>query len=290
MSKRPVLIAIVLAACALPAAAQENIHVLRKGETLYGLAKRYGVPYEEILLENGIEDARKLREGLKIRIPAPEKSLPPPEPAATHRVVRGDTLYGIAKAYGVSIAQLRAANGLSEKSVLKEGSSLSIPRSPASAPPKPKEPASPTAAGSAPKTGTASLPDEGGARKVESRKVDPSVSWPVAAREVAYMTGKLDGVVLLASAGEPVRALVAGSVVSAGPYRGFGRVCIVKAANGLLYAYGGCDVLEVKEGDRVEAGAVVGKVGIDVLSGKPSLFFFVYDGDRALDPASAPRA
>jgi septal ring factor EnvC (AmiA/AmiB activator) len=90
--------------------------------------------------------------------------------------------------------------------------------------------------------------------------------------------------------GEPVRSLTQGTVISAGPYRGFGRVAIVQAAGGYLYVYGGCESLSVKEGDRISPGTEIGKLGIDAVSEKPQLFFLVFLKDEPVDPAKAPRA
>ena len=39
----------------------------------------------------------------------------------------GDTLSGLAKRYGVTVAELRRANGLSEETTLRAGESLKIP-------------------------------------------------------------------------------------------------------------------------------------------------------------------
>jgi LysM repeat protein len=47
--------------------------------------------------------------------------------ARTHVVRRGDTLSALAKRYGVSVYELRRANGLSEGETLKTGESIRIP-------------------------------------------------------------------------------------------------------------------------------------------------------------------
>jgi septal ring factor EnvC (AmiA/AmiB activator) len=110
------------------------------------------------------------------------------------------------------------------------------------------------------------------------------------AREMAYMTGKLNGVVLTGERYEPVKSLTQGVVISAGPYRGFGKIALVQATGGYLYMYGGCESLSVREGDRVTPGTELGRLGMDVLSEKPQLFFLVYRNSVSLDPAIAPRA
>jgi septal ring factor EnvC (AmiA/AmiB activator) len=126
-------------------------------------------------------------------------------------------------------------------------------------------------------------------RSTISGNLDLSIPWPINAREIAYMTGKLDGVALVGERNEPVRSLKEGVVISAGPYRGFGKVVIIQVTGGYLYVYGGCENLSVREGDTVKAGTEVGRLGIDALSEKPQLFFLVYRNNVSMDPAAAPR-
>ena len=47
--------------------------------------------------------------------------------ARTHVVRRGDTLSGLAKRYGVTVADLRKENGLSPETTLRAGESIRIP-------------------------------------------------------------------------------------------------------------------------------------------------------------------
>jgi len=103
--------------------------------------------------------------------------------------------------------------------------------------------------------------------------VAASVVWPVKAKEVSYMTGKLYGVALLGEKSESVISLTQGRVISAGPYRGFGKVAIVQMAGGYLYVYSGCESLSVKMGDQVAPGTELGRLGIDGVTSKPQLFF-----------------
>ncbi|MDR2110366.1 MAG: LysM peptidoglycan-binding domain-containing M23 family metallopeptidase [Spirochaetaceae bacterium] len=262
-----------------PLSAEERVHILRRGETIYSIARIYGVSFQEILMVNGIADATRVREGQRIRIPGTEA-----RPAASfteHRVERGETLYGIARRYGIALGALRELNGLSDVYVLREGDRLRIPVSGITE----SVPAGTTPA----ETGPVSVSGVD-VRSTVTKTLDTSIRWPVEAKEVSYMTGKLYGVVLAGERSEPVRSLTQGTVVSAGPYRGFGRVAIVQMAGGYLYVYGGCESLSVKEGDRVAPGTELGKLGIDVVSAKPQLFFLVYRSNIPIDPAKAPRA
>jgi murein DD-endopeptidase MepM/ murein hydrolase activator NlpD len=265
--------------------AEEAVHVLQRGETVYSVARSYGVSFQEILMINGIEDARRVQAGQRLRIPVQTpaggtSSGGGPGGFTEYRVARGETLYSLARQHGITLAALRDLNGFSDSYVLKEGDRIRIPRAGATetvTAVRPPVNNGGTAAGTA-------------ARSTVTRTVDASVSWPVAAKEVSYMTGKLYGVVLVGERSEPVKSLTQGTVVSAGPYRGFGRVAIIQMTGGYLYVYGGCEILTVKEGDRVAPGTELGKLGIDAVSGKPQLFLLVYRSNTPIDPAKAPRA
>jgi LysM repeat protein len=268
--------------CGVLFADDETIHVLKSGETIYGLAREYGVKVEEILFINGIVDARRVQSGQRIRIPARPAMVPPinPDPNAPavelYRVQKGETLYGVSRKYGVTLAELTRVNNLPENYVLKTGEVLKIPlesQTPAQIPQIAKVPA-PATVSEAPRPGS---------------EVNLSLIWPINPKEAAYMTGKLSGVAMVGEQGEGVYCIFPGIVISAGPYRGFGRVVIVKSIEGYLYVYGGCETLFVKTGDNVTTGTELGRLGIDAVSGQPALFFMVYLNNAPVDPAAAPR-
>lgn len=117
-------------------------HKVRKGETLSGIARRYGVSQASLQRWNGLGSKGMIRSGQRLRVSAPSSikhqtlaARTPAEhakgdaPAAsrsrTHRVQRGETLSGIAQRYGVTVSELKAANGLT--GVLKAGTRLKIP-------------------------------------------------------------------------------------------------------------------------------------------------------------------
>lgn len=247
--------------------AEDAVHVVAKGETVYSISRSYRISPEELMRYNGIADASKLQAGARLNIPVPENRAAPKAvsqtPFAEYRVVPHDTLYSIARRHGVTLQALRELNGFSKTHVIKAGERIKIPNGSAWVQP---------------------------AAQSLVPALDQAVRWPVRPREIAYMTGKLYGVMLAADRQEPVKSLTQGKVVSAGPWRGFGRVAIVQTTGGYLYVYGGCESLSVKEGDRIGPGMEVGKLGIDALSGKPQLFFMVFHNNSPIDPAKAPRA
>lgn len=258
--------------------AEETVHIVRRGETIYSIARTYGVDNGELMRFNGITDALRLQIGQRVKIPGTAAP-----GFIEYRVVKGDTLYSIARRYEITLQSLLTANSLENNYLLKEGDILRIPKTEAAGTAAPAAVSPPPSSSE----GTTTVTDP---RSTVVRTVDGSLRWPVDAKEVVYMTGKLYGVVLLGEKSESVKSLIQGTVVSAGPYRGFGKVVIVQVSGGYLYVYGGCESLSVKEGDRIAPGTELGKLGIDAVSEKPQLFFLVYRSNAPIDPAKAPRA
>jgi murein DD-endopeptidase MepM/ murein hydrolase activator NlpD len=275
---RHAALALLLLAAWLPriAAAQALYHILEKGETLYSVARAYGVKPEDITKANAIDDPSKVRAGRKLLIPG---GVAPKDPAAelTYKVLKGDTLFSIARAYGVSLVALRSANGLKASSVIKAGDALSIPAG--GKPPAPRADAP-----SAEPIAAPAMPD---AVKTSAKAVTKGVAWPCSG-EILYLDGKAYGVVIRARLGEAQKAIAAGTVSSAGPYRGYGNVVFV-LSHGYIYVYGGNDTLSVRAGDKVAAGQELGRVGMDAKQGGPAAYFLVFRNGEAVDPAAAPR-
>lgn len=97
------------------------IHLVQKGETLYGLSKKYNVSSEEIKTVNPIVNAKGLVPNLEIFIPAKNISL------IEHRVQKQETLYGISKKYQCSIEEILQVNPEVRSLGLKESQTLKIP-------------------------------------------------------------------------------------------------------------------------------------------------------------------
>ena len=281
---------------------EERIYSVQKGETFYSIARTLGINVNELMKYNGITDPARLQAGQRIKIPVPPgqgASVPASQSGQTiYRVVRGDTFYGIARKYSVSVEAIRKENNLAANYVLKEGDALRLPKE-ARLPLEAKLPLETGVAAADAAAGSGSQGAVGNTTVVNPltppatarpAAIDSSVSWPVIAREISYMTGKLSGVVITGTRTEAVKSLTWGTVLSAGPYRGFGRVVIVQVEGGYLYVYGGCESLSVKEGDKVGPGTELGVLGVDAVSSKPQLFFMVYRSNAPIDPAKAPRA
>jgi membrane-bound lytic murein transglycosylase D len=111
-------------------------HTIHSGDTLSALARHYGVPVDLILQSNPAVQARYLRIGERLLIPAlgerpPYQGSRPAEETLTfegrHLVKRGETLWSIALAYDVDPETLAEANGMQLNDILREGRSLKTP-------------------------------------------------------------------------------------------------------------------------------------------------------------------
>jgi membrane-bound lytic murein transglycosylase D len=119
---------------------RDSVHVVRRGETLSQIARRYGVSQQDLVDLNGLRSKHRIRQGQRLRLPGVEgPSVAAAGPATLdgdgrYRVRRGDTLSGIASRFGVSEAQLVASNRLRNKNRLYVGQPLRVPGHPAPTP------------------------------------------------------------------------------------------------------------------------------------------------------------
>ncbi len=129
-------------------------HTVVKGDTGAGIAKKYGMGWKAIEAANPGVDARRLKLGQKLIIPAKSVTSAPAPMADTvaaptggasagtdkYTVKSGDTLAKIAKLHGVTVKALQSANGLKLTSI-KVGQKLKIPAKAAAHAAKPVAPA-----------------------------------------------------------------------------------------------------------------------------------------------------
>jgi LysM repeat protein len=111
------------------AAAPPNVHIVQAGENLYRIALKYGTTWQELAELNNITDPTTLYVGQRLVLPAGASGQPTPTPGGgkTYVVKPGDTLYGLARTYGVTVQALADANGLTINSLLYVGQQLTIP-------------------------------------------------------------------------------------------------------------------------------------------------------------------
>lgn len=111
-------------------------HVVRRGETLSGVAARYGTSVRTLQQTNGISRPDRLQIGTRLRVPTgPSIHLASSDGdggvaggTTIHRVRSGESVWSIARRYRVSTADLLRWNGLTARSVIHPGDRLRIQR------------------------------------------------------------------------------------------------------------------------------------------------------------------
>jgi membrane-bound lytic murein transglycosylase D len=126
-------------------------HLVRSGETLDRIARRYGVSVDELVAANGLLSANRIFPGQRLKIPGDDApaageavaetigadlggdaaavasaTLNAPEAARRHVVRKGESLARIARIYSVSVDAIRTLNELGS-SLIHPGQVLTIP-------------------------------------------------------------------------------------------------------------------------------------------------------------------
>lgn len=235
------------------------VHTVASGETVSTIAEMYGIKSATVMWENGMADGNSISIGQKLFIP--------PVDGVTHRVAKGEDLNKIAKSYSIDIESIKKQNRLTASS-LAVGQEIFIPGG------KPLVTdevirSTPSRSG----TATRVIPTSGGAI------LPRSSSTPLGDRPFIFPTrGKLtqgfhaghyafdigdrsQPPIWAAGAGKVVKVVTGCARVSYGCGGGYGNHVIIDHGNGLQTLYGHMEYVDVKEGDEVKQGDVIGKMG-----------------------------
>jgi lipoprotein NlpD len=248
---------------------RDGTHVVRAGETLYGISFRYGLRYQDVAAWNGIADPYLIEIGQRLRLKpggqgsarastSPSSGTPPPRTAPTTST---------------------NAPTASSAPAPSQAPPATAPRAPSGAPPA-------TAAIPA-----ASAPPPMPAPIVSANA--PGWRWPTKGEIVGrYVAGDQtrQGIDIAGSAGQDVQAAADGVVVYSGAgLVGYGELIIVKHSEEWLSAYAHNQQRLVNEGARVGAGQVIARMG---RTGAPRdmLHFEIRRNGKPVDPlALLPR-
>ncbi len=102
------------------------VYVVKKGDSLIGIAKRFGVKTSILIEINKLHEDTALKAGQKLHIPIPQEDLDAID-NATYIVKKGDTLSKIAKHFNVKVKDLKKYNKIRKKSVIHIGQVLILP-------------------------------------------------------------------------------------------------------------------------------------------------------------------
>jgi murein DD-endopeptidase MepM/ murein hydrolase activator NlpD len=198
-------------------------------------------------------------------------------------VVRsGDNLWRLSQRYDVSVDTIRRTNRVSDVHSLRIGQRLWIPGADPDSTPPVSAPAP-----AVPRT----LEQRWGADCSDaSRDLGLRFEWPVlgtitSAFGVDRRTHHHDGIDIAAPRGSPVTAAEAGKVVYAGSGLGdYGRVIVIRHQGRWATVYAHNDRILVHEGDFVEKGDLIARVGQTGNATAPHLHFEIRRSNRPRDP------
>jgi septal ring factor EnvC (AmiA/AmiB activator) len=124
------------------------------------------------------------------------------------------------------------------------------------------------------------------------RPFQGALEWPVPGRIVGTFgqpssrlggTAVRNGIEIATDEDIPVRAVHGGSVGYAGPFTGFGTLVILDHGSNGYSLYGYLASTSLQQGDAVETGAEVGRVGL-APAGPPTLYFEMRIDGRSVNP------
>ena len=189
-------------------------------------------------------------------------SIKPSVPASAgiyHKVKKGETIFRIAKMYGVSVDEIVSANKIPNAAQIEKNQLVFIPRA----------------------NSVVEIPPVTEATKTGE------FEWPVKGRVVSFFGEQKDGWVnngidIQADIGEKVSAAREGKIVFADHLNGYGQTVIIDHTDGLMSVYAQNAVLLAKVDEMVVKGAPIAQVGKSKKA--PSLHFEIRKNSVATNP------
>ncbi len=109
---------------------QFTYYRVRRGDTLIEIAKKFNTSVSELRKLNSMGRRSMLYSGQKIKVPASQSRARSSSASqiSKYKIRRGDTLYGIAKRFGVKVSEIARHNDISRRAQIRIGQVLSIPK------------------------------------------------------------------------------------------------------------------------------------------------------------------
>jgi lipoprotein NlpD len=238
----------------MPATDTDRHHTVRRGETLYSVAWQHGLTVGELARQNRIHPPYTIYPGQQLRISAPTRAVAPIriQPLPDRQAVQPER----------------------PKLAVKPAPGPVASPSPGPAPAPARKPAK-----QAPVAAKSPAPASGG--------YDGSWAWPTRGRVLrGFQPGGAGkkGIDIGGHHAQPVKAAAGGKVVYAGSgLVGYGRLIIVKHNENLLSAYGHNSKLLVAEGDLVNKGDNIAKMG-NSGTNRTALYFEIRKDGKPVNP------
>ena len=252
------LVVFVLTSCTYSAIGVQ--HKVKSGETLTGIAKKYGVPMKSIAKANNLKSVDHIQIGKKLIIPIDEaksQNAGGPADGTWHTIQSGDTLINIARKHNIKDwKELQKLNDISNPKHLKIGQEIFIPSG-------------------------------------ESVGFAIPLGIPlVVTSEYGYRNHPItrhyrlhEGIDFRASTGTRVYASKTGKVTYARRKGGYGKTVSIQHEDDFSTSYGHLSRIYVSVGDFVQQGQVIGLAGNTGISTGPHLHFEIRYKGKSENPA-----
>lgn len=203
----------------------------------------------------------------------------------------GDTVWTVARAYGVTVQDLAELNNIEDSHDIEVGMKLYIPEKHRRAAFK-KLPF-----GKEKGEGKVAMVPHKGRNEKESEEAEEETPikvehgkflWPVKGPIISpfgIRNGRRhDGIDLEADEGDPIKAAAKGKVVFSGKMRGYGNLIIIRHKDDFFTVYAHNSKNIAKKGDTINEGQLIAKVGRTGRATGPHLHFEVRNGQKARNP------
>jgi murein DD-endopeptidase MepM/ murein hydrolase activator NlpD len=260
----------------VPARTGNGTHVVAPGDTIYSLGRRYHLTPMAIARANNVGLDHHLKIGDRVVIPgqsgAPRLAAPAPHIAPAQPATR------------VATKQVPAPQ---PQAVHPQPAAPKVSQAKPAPPKVAQNEAPPTANIVAPAADPLPEPAQTGT----TGGAHQSFRWPVRGRVIQGFGpkqggGQNDGINVAVPQGTPIKAAEDGVVAYAGSeLKGYGNLVLVRHSNGFVTAYAHASELNVKKGEAVKRGQVIGKAGQTGNVASPQLHFEVRKGATPVDPS-----
>ena len=205
-----------------------KIYVIKEGETLWSLSRKFETNVDELIKINNIDDITNLKTGLDIKIPVKIKEeneiIKEKEEYKIHYLQKGETIWRISRKYKISVQEICKINNISNIKSVKPNTKILIP--------------------------------------VNVKYLDYEL--PLEGEISIFKTSNFYGVHIFADDNineRNVSSIDNGEVSYIDSIPGYGLTVFIKHENGLLSTYSGLEQINIKKGDKVEIDQVIGIAG-----------------------------
>ncbi len=104
-------------------------YVVKKGDTLWAIAKRYNTSVSKIASDNNIKNPNLIYAGQNLKIFSSSALQKPPQTSqkmTSYTIKKGDTLWAIAKRYNTSVSKIASDNNIKNPNLIYAGKTLKI--------------------------------------------------------------------------------------------------------------------------------------------------------------------